>query len=406
MHIGMIYAEKHSFPPDIRVEKEIKSLCSTGHRITILAQRNPNNALPQQEKLGFENAKIERVSLRKPSFYEEIWRLIALQNINWIPQIAHFIEKYHPDIIHVHDFNILPTVLRVCRRFNLPVIADLHENMPAAKKAYRSNLRLFPKLISAIAFNYYLWRWHEARTLRHCEKVIVVVKEAAERLYKYGIDESKIVVVSNTEDDTTFNPQPEKADPKILKKYRAFWVVNYIGGISPHRGLDTTIRALSKARNKISNLRLVIVGADNHSRQQISNLAKRNNVDDIVEIVDWQPFEKMNSYIFSSQVCLVPHNDFEHTQTTVPHKLFQYMICAKPVIVSSCRPLARIVNETQSGLVFETNNSNDLAQKLVRIYREPEQSAEMGQNGYRAATGKYAWHHDAKRLNQMYHNLE
>lgn len=405
MHIGMIYGDNHPFPPDIRIEKEMKALCAVGHHITILAPRIPENAA-EKEVLIPNLVEVRRVSITRPNLFNRLQQAVFLRYSNWIYPLTDFIKRCSPDFLHVHDLNLLPTTLRVSRPFDLPVVADLHENMPAARRAYRSNLKFFPKLLSAMVFNYHFWRWHEARALRQCDRIIVVVPEAAERLYKYGIPKKNVVVVSNTEDETTFRAQPEKADNDTLEKYRSFWVANYIGGISPHRGLDTTIRALPIARNKISNLRLVIVGANNHNRQQITQMAQRHGVDDIVEIIDWQPFEKINSYIFSSRVCLVPHNDFEHTQTTVPHKLFQYMICSKPVLVSNCRPLARIVNETQSGLVFEADNSNDLANKLIKLYQEPEQASIMGQNGWHAALGSYAWRHDAKRLIQMYKELD
>ncbi len=78
---------------------------------------------------------------------------------------------------------------------------------------------------------------------------------------------------------------------------------------------------------------------------------------------------------------------------------------SKPVLVSSCKPLARIVEETLCGLIFEADNSGDLASKLLELYQEPQQSKTLGMNGYRAATGRYAWRHDAKRLTDMYAEL-
>ena len=401
----MIYGENRPFPPDIRIEKELKVLGAQGHRLTVLTSLLPKDA-PEEEILVPNIAKVKRVSITQLNLVERLRQAFFLQYSNWLQPLINFIKNCAPDILHVHDLNLLPTTLRASRPFDLPVIADLHENMPAARRAYRSNFKLFSKLLFGTVYNYQLWRWHESRALHQCDRVIIVVPEAAERLYNYGIAKSNIVIVSNTEDESTFNVQPEKADPKILERYQSLWTVIYIGGISPHRGLDTTIRSLPTARAQIPNLRLVIVGAKNHDRQQITKMARLYGVDDIVEIIDWQPFDKISSYIFSSRVCLVPHNNFEHTQTTVPHKLFQYMICSKPVLVSNCRPLARIVNETQSGLVFEANNSNDLAKKLIRLYREPEQATKMGENGSRAANGSYAWRHDAKRLVQMYEELE
>ena len=52
-----------------------------------------------------------------------------------------------------------------------------------------------------------------------------------------------------------------------------------------------------------------------------------------------------------------PHEDFEHTQTTVPHKLFQYMMGRKTVLVSDCAPLKRIIGDNEAGYVFKAGGS-------------------------------------------------
>ena len=401
----MIYSENRPFPPDIRIEKEISSLCSAGHQISVLAPRVPKNA-PLEEALGPHQAVVRRATVTESNFVERLSQVFLLQYPNWIEHLKDFIKRYSPDLLHVHDLYLLPTTIRAGRHYGLPVIADLHENIPAARRAYRSAQKPLPRLISAITYNYHLWRWHEARALQQCAAIIVVVPEAAERLYKYGIAKKKVIVVSNTEDETTFQTDPKKVDPVILQKFSSTWVASYIGGIGPHRGLDTTIQALPAARDRIPNLKLVIIGADSNEKLQILKMCRNSGVTDVVEIIDWQPFEKVASYIYASDVCLVPHKDFEHTQTTVPHKLFQYMICKKPVLVSNCQPLARIVEDTQSGIVFQADNSDDLAQKLIMLYQNPEKVAEMGKNGYQAAVGPYAWRHDAKRLIHMYQRLE
>ena len=401
----MIYGEDRPFPPDIRVEKEIDTLSRVGHKVTVLAKRIPNTAA-RAENIYSNSSRVKRVVLRKPLIFEEFWRLISLQNLNWAPHLVKFVEEDRPDVIHVHDFNLVPTALHVCRGFKIPLIADLHENMPAARKVSRLALKPIPRLLSAIAFNYYLWKWYEFRTLPKCDRVIVVVPEAAKRLYKYGIPESKIVLVSNTEDETTFKVKPEIIDPEIMKKYHSNWVVSYIGGLGQHRGLDTTIKAITEAAKEIPDLMLLIVGArENTEKYQLLNLIKRLGADNWIDVIEWQPFDQINSYIMISQACLVPYNNFEHTQTTVPHKLFQYMICAKPVVVSDCRPLARIVNETQSGLVFKAGNSMNLAKKLIQLYNDPKTAAKMGMQGKAAALGPYSWRHDAKRLADMYANF-
>jgi len=179
----------------------------------------------------------------------------------------------------------------------------------------------------------------------------------------------------------------------------------YVGGIGPHRGLNTAVKALPYIKGKIPNFKLVIVGAKGDQANQILSDAATLNVEDMVEVIGWQPFKKVNSYVMASKVCLVPHNDFEHTHTTVPHKLFQYMICSKPVLVSSCRPLKRIVEDTKAGVVFRANDPGDLAKKFIYMYENSHALNDMGLNGREAALGKYAWRHDAERLIDFYTDL-
>lgn len=398
----MILDTYRQFPPDIRVEKEIAALCSAGHRVTVLTRRLPETA-PLKENLHGNNASVARVPLednRRNAF--KLLDRIRLLSSPWFEPLARFIEANKPDVLHVHDFLMVPTVLQVAEQFGLPVVADLHENMPAAMRAYRVSFPFHQKLKYAILYNYHLMRWHEARYLKRCAKVIVVVPEAAKRLYNYGLRQDQVVVVSNTEDETTFFFRAEDADLLIMERYKPYWTVSYVGGIGPHRGLDTTLQAIPLIRDQIPNLRLLIVGAGKQDRSQILSEICNLGIGDIVEVIGWQPFHKVKSYVLASDVCLVPHNNFEHTQTTVPHKLFQYMICKKPVLVSSCKPLARIVKQTGSGLVFEANDCQNLADKLLYMYQHPEQLIEMGLHGQQAALGEYAWRHDAQRLIQLY----
>ena len=104
----------------------------------------------------------------------------------------------------------------------------------------------------------------------------------------------------------------------------------------------------------------------------------------------------MPSYIAASAVCLVPHLANPHTEATIPHKLFQYMLMGKPVVVSSCRPLRRIVEETGAGLVYASGDSADLAKTVVQL-RDPNLCRQLGAAGRRAASGRYSWPDDREK---------
>ena len=405
MHIGMVLGTNKTFPPDIRVEKESKILAKAGHDVSILVRRIPEDS-PLEEEFIPGHVNIKRAPIAKMGFVARNIKAFTLIETAWFSHLEGFINKEKPDILHVHDFHMVPTVLKIANRYNIPVVADLHENMPAAIVARQSIFPPLKKLKNKIQNNYYLWKFHESRNLKQCVKIIVVVPEASERLKQYGISQNKIVTVSNTEDKSTFRFNPKDADPDIIDRYQKCWLISYVGGIGPHRGLDTLLQAIPVAKIRIPKLKLAIVGARGTYLSVILDEIERLGVGDCVEVIGWQPFEKVNSYMLASKVCLIPHNNFEHTQTTIPHKLFQAMICERPVLVSSCRPLKRVVEDSNSGCVFKANDSKDLADKLVYMYNHPSETVQMGGNGQKAALGKYSWQHDAERLIEMYSGLE
>jgi glycosyltransferase involved in cell wall biosynthesis len=242
--------------------------------------------------------------------------------------------------------------------------------------------------------------------LERSKRIIVVVPEALRRIINnYRIPKDRTVIVSNTEDETTFDLG--EPDQEIVRRYDHGWVASYVGGIGPHRGIDTAIRAAAIVGRRIADFKLLIVGGGRGRREKMLEMGVAAKASDFIEVVEWVPYEKVNSYIAASQACLVPHNNFEHTQTTVPHKLFQYMIMAKPVVVSSCAPLKRIVEETRAGLVFRANDAAALAHCLIDLHADDNGCVKrFGENGRRAALGPYAWRHDAKRLVDMYRELE
>ena len=71
-------------------------------------------------------------------------------------------------------------------------------------------------------------------------------------------NESKVVVVSNTEKKEF---ALSKSLNKVYEQFKDYFLVSYIGGIGPHRGLDTAIKGIVKAKSSIPKLKMIIVGS-------------------------------------------------------------------------------------------------------------------------------------------------
>ena len=181
----------------------------------------------------------------------------------------------------------------------------------------------------------------------------------------------------------------------------------YIGGFGSHRGIDTAIRSLKYLQEDIPDIRLVLVGnASTELEEKFASLAREDGVLDLIVREKWTPFENVYSYMKAADIGLIPHNLNEHTDNTIPHKLFQHMMVGKPVLVSTCKPLARIVADTGSGAIFEAGNAEDFASKVKDIYNNSQKASEMGENGVAATlAGNFNWQHTAGLLTNLYSDI-
>ncbi len=402
MHIGMIHLNLSGqrFPPDIRIEKETRALAEAGVDISIFCRLIDDEAEEEQLQPG---VTVVRRRFANPSGVGGLWQWWRLRFSPWQAAIEQFIEQRQPDVLHVHDLNLVPTTLAAAHRFGLPVVADFHENMPAAFESWRADQPWWRRLLMSCKYNVPLLKRHEACAVQRCEKVLLVVPEAADRFIAVGFPSEKFVIVSNTEDETTMDiPKP---DPVLAEQYRGRWIASYVGGLGPHRGIDTVLRAVPEIVRKVPHFLLLIVGANEKNRQVLDKMVAQYGIDGHVQILGWTPFERCMQLNLISDVCLVPHNDFEHTQTTVPHKLFQYMLCCRPVVVSDCRPLKRIVEEAEAGAVFRANDSHDFAQTIIRLAGDSEGCQRYATGGQKAASTTFAWRNDAAQLVAMYRKI-
>lgn len=329
-------------------------LCSAGQRVVIVS--SALRGRPLQDR--WEECEIVRVPT--PAWLLRKLNALAFWTTFFHPQwarvVAHLVRERQIDALHVHDLPMVRTALVVGRRYGIPVVAHLHENYPEVRRYYQSKEQPWYRRLMVTFDTTRRWQAYERRCAQAAYRVLVVVDEAKARLVEAGVPAGKIAVVENTKDAGYFCELP--IDEDILSEYEGEFVVSFVGWFGgAHRGLITTVKAMPMILEEIPNARLLLVG-DGPIKPLLEDIVAQQSLEKRVTFIRWQPFEKVPSFIALSTVCLVPSESNPQTEATIPHKLFQYMLIAKPVVVSSCRPLRRVVEETGAGLVFEAGNSH------------------------------------------------
>ena len=400
MNIGMVL--EGSFPPDIRVEKEAKSLIAKGHEVFLLSIMK-NGEMKEEILNGIH---ISRIPIKK-SFLSRLFIFgtfsIFLTRFDWKKYIRIFIERNSIEILHVHDLPLVNTGLTIAKEMSIPIIADLHENYPEAVRAWNAGCQSIVKKIIQVPFSPSRWDRHASIVLPQVSHVIAVIDEGKEYYKKwYGIKDDRISVIMNTEDLEYYDSI--KIKDEIIEENASKYIISYIGGFGPHRGIDTAIQAMPHIIDSIPDAKLQLVGGKGSPAFETAmhQLCKDLKIEQHVEFTGWVDFSLVPTYIATSSVCLVPHHASGHTNSTIPHKLFQYMAMKKPIVTTDCLPLKRIVEETDTGFVVPSGDFVAMANAVITLYNNPELARRFGENGRRAVEKKYNWNIESKKLVELY----
>ena len=376
----------HQYPPDIRVDKEARVLLEAGHDVFLLASDKGSNVRAENVD-GVEVRRYPKPALVRSKVSAAV-SLMTFHSPVWEQEIDAFVEQTGAEALHVHDLPAVADALAVARRRGLPVVFDSHENYPAAVAQW-TRAPLVRTAHSPARFAAY-----ERRAVKGVDRILTVVDESRDRFIGMGKAPKDVFVFTNVDDVEArrlWAPTPGE------------FTIAYAGGFAAHRGLESLLRALALVAERIPDARLILMGSG-PSESSLRELAVALKVAHRVEFTGWIELDEMRARLASSSVGVVPHVRSPHTDSTIPHKLFQYMAMGLPVVVTDCAPLARIVSETGAGTVAKSEDPVSLAEAIITL-ADPETASAASDAGVRAVAERYNLEVEGRSLVALYAGL-
>jgi len=395
MKIGMILDK--TFPPDPRVENEASALIKDGHEVFLFCLTYDNEEASEE---------IKGIQIRRFTSSTLEYKLSALAYT--LPfytslmsrKIRDFIVQNKVEVLHIHDMRIAGAVFKANKHFQLKTVLDLHDNFPEVMKEY-PHLQKFPgkQLISPEK-----WKRKEEEFIQKADKVITVSNEFIEEVRSRVIlDDDKIQLVPNTVSSTFY--ENYELDDQIMDQYAEKFVLLYLGDTGIRRGLLTVINAIPLLKDRIRELKFVIVGS-NSSDDLLKQEVKKLGIEAFVDFEGWQNMTKFPSYILASDVCLSPLNRSIQHDVAYANKIFQYMGFSKPVLVSDALAQKKLIERTASGKVHQEKNPVDFAEKVIEFYQDKKLRDRLGDNGKRFIEEEFVWEKVSANLCNVYKALE
>lgn len=158
------------------------------------------------------------------------------------------------------------------------------------------------------------------------------------------------------------------------------FIVCYTGTMGLIHSIDTIIEAAKILKNE-SDIEFHFIG-DGAKKVEMIKLAEKYNLES-VKFIDSVPIEKIQNYLSKASIGISTTKKFELCKGTIPVKIFGYMACELPVLLSGWGEAVEIVKEAKCGVWVDAEDSVKLADKILYLKNNPEKLELMGKAGRR-----------------------
>ena len=161
-----------------------------------------------------------------------------------------------------------------------------------------------------------------------------------------------------------------------------------MGTIYSFAGLKQIISKFDFLKNKISNIKFLIVGGG-PSFNGLQSLVKKKKLELDVILTGFKPQQELPRYIALGDLCL---NSFEINYVTnriLPTKILEYFACGKPVLSTSLKGTKELLPNEDYGIVYST--SDNFVNTISELLLNDQKLHDLGKKAYAYVTKNHDW---------------
>jgi len=305
-------------------------------------------------------------------------------------EIADVVHGFKPDVAFVHNVYPLlsPSVYHKLHSLGVPAVQVLHNFRPFCPNGfyytqgqiceacrdgnYLNAVRKRCYKDSYIFSGLYALALGSNRLAGMVEKIsgfICLTEFFKIKMKEAGVADSKLFV----------RPNFVYAPPLMAPTEDAGTYALYLGRLSPEKGCLTLVRAFEQ----LPQVALKIIGTGPQEKD-LRDYVRDKGLNNVQFLGFKSGDEKWQ--LLRNALCLVlPSEWYENFPVTV----LEGFMAAKPVVAARMGGLPYIVDDGQSGLLFNAGDASELAKKIQHLADHPADAVRMGACGRRLSETKY-----------------
>lgn len=223
-------------------------------------------------------------------------------------------------------------------------------------------------------------------SLQRADRITVTTEATTDRLAdSYGqMVDAKSVLVPNGVEVDVFHPTDAEEERVIV----------YTGNLGSAQDLESCVRAMARLSDDDAVLQLVGTGDE---KPALERLAEELSLSSRVEFTGLVPREEVPRILNRAMVGIAPLKDTEALQYAMPTKVYEYMACSLPTLVTGGEHIEQFMEDSGGGVHVE-NDPDRIAEELDAMFDDESYREELANRGYEYVIERFTRDAIARRL--------
>ncbi len=240
-----------------------------------------------------------------------------------------------------------------------------------------------------------LARCSERRILKGATRILVVSKALKTIFVEQGMDPARIVVIPNGIDPGHYEGRDREAF-RAKHGLGESVVLGFVGFFREWHRLDLLVELLADDLADL-DLKLLLVG-DGPARPGLERLIREKDIEDRVIWTGILDHSEVPDALVAMDIAV----QSDVTAYASPLKLIEYMAAARPIIAPRKENIVEILEDEDSGLLFEPGNLHEMGGAIRRLARDSALRDRLGRAArHRLLEGRYTWDSNAERVRAL-----
>jgi glycosyltransferase involved in cell wall biosynthesis len=174
----------------------------------------------------------------------------------------------------------------------------------------------------------------------------------------------------------------------------------YHGSISHKRGLGVVLDAIALG-GLPEGFEFVVLG-DGIERRELEQQALNLGIQNLVRFVGFVPYERVVDELSQADVCISPLQDRLEWNVSSPLKVFEYMACAKPMILTPIPAHKDVLAVSEFVVWTQGFQPEDFHRAILNAVARRDELTVAAVTGRELVRSRYEWHVLARSLHRYF----